>query len=355
MKILLLCLSFFAIGLIPANGQQLLKIDDFSAHEADLEILGDANFYEDRLRLTPSRPYQMGATWFSEGKVDLVRGFETEFIFEITNPDEDHQGGDGFAFVIHNNPMEDMGGYGDSIGYKGLGGGVVIEFDTYDNDEGSRNHVTLSYYDPAEGGFKRHATVHQIPEMSDGEQHFARIEYKEGFLTFYLDSYIFPVLSSKLDVKSIIGADQAWIGFTSATSFAHADHDILKWTIGQFLPPPDLAIDVIRVEPKYSLEVKSRDLKISVWDHNQVDGDIISLKVGEQWLITEYELIRARKTVPYTFTGFNTTIILYAHNLGQIPPNTAAVAIDDGHEVQTISLESDLENSEAIEIIYTGE
>lgn len=337
-----------------ATAQKLLQIDDFSAHQEDLTITGDARFFDDRLRLTPSEPYQQGATWFSRRQIDLSQGFETEFIFKMTNQDPVHRGGDGFAFVIHNNDLQELGGFGDSIGYKGLSGGVAIEFDTYDNNEGSRNHITLSYFDSSKGGFRRHATVHQIPEMSDGEPHFARIEYKNGFLTFWLDSYIFPVLSSKLDIAEIIGSPTAWVGFTSATSFAHSDHDILKWMVGEFLPPPDLAIENIHVEPKYTIEVQSRDLRISVWDHNQIDGDIISLKVGEHWVITEYELVRARKTVPYTFTGFNTTIILYAHNLGDIPPNTAAVAIYDGHEEQTINLEADLENSEAIKIIYRG-
>ncbi len=336
------------------KGQMLFQVDDFSAFEEDLTITGDARIIDDRLRITSSERYQQGATWFSRQQIDLQRGFETEFIFKLTNHDPEHKGGDGFAFVVHNNDLQELGGFGDSIGYKGLSGGVAIEFDTYDNDEGSRNHVTLSYYDPAEGGFKRHATVHQIPEMSDGEPHYARITYANGFLTFWLDSYIFPVLSSKLDLPGILGADKAWLGFTSATSFAHSDHDILEWMMGEFLPPPDLAIESIRVEPKYTVEVQSRNLRISVWDHNQIDGDIISLKVGDQWLINEYELVRARKTVPYTFTGFNTTIILYAHNLGDIPPNTAAVAIDDGVETQTINLEADLENSEAIEIIYRG-
>lgn len=336
------------------NSQQFFQIDDFSAYKENIVVTGSADFHNEILRLTPAQPSRQGAAWFSDRQINLERGFETEFIFRLSNQDLENRGGDGFAFVIHNNSFSDQGGYGDSLGYKGLSGGVAIEFDTYDNNEGSRNHITLSYYDPSISGFKRHATVHEIPEMSDGKDHFARIEYKDGFLTFYLDSYIFPVLSSRMDLNSIIGSDLAWVGFTSTTSFAHADHDIIRWSLGEFLPPPDLNIDKIKVEPKYSLTVKSRDLKLSVWDHNQIDADIISLKAGEHWLITEYELDRRKKTVPYTFTGFSTTVILYAHNLGDIPPNTAAIAIDDGYEVQTISLEADLENSEAIEIIYSG-
>ncbi len=354
MKIIFLTFIFL-IPLAIGYAQSFFQIDDFSAYEESLTLTGDAVFYAEKLRLAPAQNYRQGAAWFSERQIDLSKGFETEFIFRMTNQDEKHRGGDGFAFVIHNNALDERGGFGDSIGYKGLSGGVAIEFDTYDNNEGSRNHITLSYYDPSYNGFRRHATVHEIPEMSDGRDHFARIEYKDGFLTFYLDSYIFPVLSSRLDLQEILHSDKAWVGFTSATSFAYADHDIIRWKLGEFLPPPNLEIEKVAVKPKYTIEVKSRDLKLSVWDHNQIDGDIISLKAGEQWLITEYELVRRRKTVPYTFTGFSTTVILYAHNLGEIPPNTAAIAIDDGFETQTISLEADMENSEAIEIIYAGD
>jgi hypothetical protein len=351
---ILVIINFYLV-VTPLVSQQLFTVDDFRAFEDNLTIIGNTEIMDDVLRLSPAKRYQQGAAWYSGSKVNLDRGFETEFIFRLTNQDAEHKGGDGFAFVIHNNSLNDLGGFGDSIGYKGLSGGVAIEFDTYDNNEGSRNHVTLSFYDPIAGGFVRHATVHEIPELSDGNNHFARIEYRDGFLTFYLDSYIFPVLSSRLDLKSILGSDDAWVGFTSATSFAWADHDIIKWMVGEFLPPPDLAIEEIKVEPKYTVDVKSRNLNISVWDHNQIDGDIVSLKAGDFWIITEYELVRRRKTVPFTFTGFSTTLILYAHNLGDIPPNTAAVAIDDGFETQVIELQADLQNSEAIQIIYSGE
>ena len=357
MRELVLFIVFGILGGVtsPLLSQQLFSVDDFKAFEDMLTISGDAEILEDVLRLSPAQTYQQGAAWYSNRRINLERGFETEFIFRLTNQDSEYRGGDGFAFVIHNNDLDELGGFGDSIGYKGLSGGVAIEFDTYDNNEGSRNHVTLSFYDPIVGGFVRHATVHEIPELSDGNNHYARIEYKDGFLTFYLDSYIFPVLSSRLDLEEIIGTNEVWVGFTSSTSFAYADHDIIRWMVGEFLPPPDLDIDNIVVTPKYTVEVKSRNLQVSVWDHNQIDGDIISLKAGDFWIINEYELVRARKTVPFTFTGFSTTMILYAHNLGDIPPNTAAIAINDGHETQVIELQADMESSEAIQIIYAGE
>jgi hypothetical protein len=52
----------------------------------------------------------------------------------------------------------------------------------------------------------------------------------------------------------------------------------------------------------------------------------------------------------YTLTGFSANLVIYAHNLGTVPPNTATIEIWDGKEMHIEKLESNFETSQAITI-----
>jgi hypothetical protein len=62
-------------------------------------LVENAVLLEDRLRLTIDQPDQSGAAWLVE-KQQVQNGFEATFDWQITKTSQ--QGGDGFAFVIHN-------------------------------------------------------------------------------------------------------------------------------------------------------------------------------------------------------------------------------------------------------------
>ncbi len=344
---------------VGAHAQTFFKTDDFKVLAKDLRMNGSVEVVGEVLRLTPARTNQRGACWYQKRKIDLDKGFETEFTFRIDNNDAQYGGGDGFAFVLHNQGLGAIGGKGNDIGYKGIPGAVVIEFDTHvDEGDKTRNQVALMKYDPAKKEYKREATVHEIRELNNGEEHFARIEYRDGFLTFFMDSYLFPVLSFRIDIADRIGSSdgKAIIGFTSSTGRAYSHHDILSWSLAEFLPPPeDIKEEEITVLEGEVIEVQSRNLVLSVWDHNRIDGDIISLKVDDKYILTKYTLEALKKSVSYRLTGFQAQLVLYAHNLGDIPPNTAAIEIDDGVSKQTIKLKATLQESESLILRYVGD
>jgi len=341
------------------SGQNyLFQINDFKASNANINLKGGASIIDGRLRLSPDKPEQSGACWYKAKKIDFTEGFETEFTFLISQDNIGSLPGDGFAFVIQSQSPEITGGTGDNLGYKQIPYAVALEFDIKDDHEGSRNHIDLSFYNPETKSYRQYATVHEIPEITDGKPHFTRIIYREGRLQIFLDSYLFPVLSVKLDVASKINSqdNQAWIGFTSSTSNLHANHDLLSWSIKEFAPKPeDIAVDSVMVMEKGSLLVKKRKLTISVWDHNTVDGDVISLKLGEDWILTKYELTAKKNTFELTLLGFSQDLVLYAHNVGMVPPNTVTISVFDGLTTQRVSLESNMETSEAIKIVYGGD
>ncbi len=342
---------------VSISAQTYFEINDFDVDRDKLTILGDVMINQDKLSITPDIPQQKGACWYAKGKIDLSIGFDTEFTFLIEKNSAGKHG-DGFAFVIQNSSPNAIGHSGAGLGYDGISNALVLEFDTYDNHEGSRNHVNLSVYSTAKQRFVKIATVHEIPEITDGSAHFARVEYKNGFLSFFLDSYLFPILSTKIDIAEAIGSNDhlAWMGFTAATSHHSSAHNLLNWSMNEKLkPPPDIAVEKIEVVKAKKVEVHSRKLRIRVWDDHQIDGDIISLKYNDDWIVTELKLTAEPKEMTLTLTGFKAFLTLYANNLGLMPPNTAAISIFDGKSTQKIVLNADMRTSEALELVYVGE
>ncbi len=336
----------------------LFQINDFKASNANINLQGGTSIVDGKLRLTPDKPDQTGACWYKAKKIDFTEGFESEFTFLISSDTPGSLPGDGFAFVIQSQSPDITGGSGSNLGYKKIPYAVALEFYIKNDNEGSRNHIDLSFYNPDTKSYRQYATVHEIPEITDGKPHFTRIIYREGRLQIFLDSYLFPVLSVKLDVAAKINSPDhtAWIGFTSSTSNLHANHDLISWSIKELAPKPDdIAVDSVIVMEKGTLQVKNRKLTISVWDNNTVDGDVISLKLGEDWILTQYELKSKKNTLETTLIGFSEDLILYAHNVGMVPPNTVAITIFDGLTTQKISLESNMETSESIKIAFTGD
>src|SRR6056297_1692078 len=337
-------------------GQVVFEINDFKAEKESLTIVSDAELFSSFLRVCPAIANTQGAAWYSENKINLADGFYTEFEFKIRNADNVLDGGDGFCFVLQNQGPDVVGGIGDDLGYKNLNRSLAIEFDiVQDAGEESANHVCLSFYDPEMGYYRKYATVHSIPELNDGKSHFARIEYREGQLIFYLDSYLFPILTVKLDIPKRINSEDGygWVGFTSSTSDAYADHDLLSWTLGNYSPPPkDINVKEITVEESEEIIVKNRKLTISIWDDDLLDGDTVSVKVGDEWILTDHKVEREKKVIQYTLKGFSSDLVMYAHNMGLIPPNTAAIEVNDGKNKYRFKMKADLSSSQSVKFRY---
>ncbi len=350
---------FLCLNTTPFFAQSaLFQINSFLASNQSINLEGGSTIVDGKLRIAADKPNQAGACWYSAKKIDFTNGFETEFTFLISQSNNGILPGDGFAFVIQAQSPKITGGIGDNIGYKEIPFGVALEFDIKDNNEGSKNHINLSFYNPQTKSYRQYATVHEIPEITDGKPHFTRVVYRDGRLEIYLDSYLFPVLSVKLDVAEKINSPDhtAWLGFTASTSENHANHDLVSWLVKEATPAPkDIAVESVAVLEKGTLEVKRRKLTISVWDHNTIDGDIVSLKFGDEWILTDYTLTADKYMIDYTLVGFGQELILYAHNVGMVPPNTASISIFDGVSTQRVSLESNMKSSEAIRIAFTGD
>ena len=101
---------------------------------------------------------------------------------------------------------------------------------------------------------------------------------------------------------------------------------------------------------KDTIEVINKGITISIWDDGQIDNDVISLKVNDEWIVKYLEAKKEKIKFKYFLTQPENYIILRADNVGDIPPNTTAITVDDGENSRTIVLNSDLGTSEAIKI-----
>ncbi len=105
-----------------------------------------------------------------------------------------------------------------------------------------------------------------------------------------------------------------------------------------------------KIKVQRILEVQSPKLKIKTWDNGTVDGDIVTLFLNGNLLFEKYRVAKTKYTKLVTLKEENNFLILHAESLGDIPPNTVAVSIDDGVKEQVIILSSNLEESGAVMI-----
>lgn len=98
---------------------------------------------------------------------------------------------------------------------------------------------------------------------------------------------------------------------------------------------------------------KGATIKIRISDNAKVDGDSITFYYNDKLLLEHFELGKSEKTLTLKLDKNADThaLILYADNLGTIPPNTAFIEIDDGVSKQHMSMESDLDRCDIIYLI----
>jgi hypothetical protein len=226
---------------------------------AEIILRGDAAYIGSELLIT-SADDQSGALWYDIKQEELEFGFTTTFSIELSSAGTTNVAGDGFAFVIHNDPAGNaaLGGGGSAMGY-GFGlrpdssfgcvnNGFAVEFDTF------------SFGPPSEFAAP-HVAVHKmsgtcidnndvntianapIPPSIDlfGGPLTVMVDYKPpvgvgpGVLSVYIENQF--ILSTPFDIRNIDGFDllaldpdsAAYVGITAATGLADTRHRLIHW------------------------------------------------------------------------------------------------------------------------------
>jgi hypothetical protein len=242
-----------------------------------------------RTRLTPSGPSKAGSMWYRES-VPVSNGFDTYFTFQISDHSQEctlHKdqyfslvdykscsvhGGDGFAFVIQNDPNSTfaLGGVGGEMGFGGIHNSLAIAFDMFYNPGPGMDSMDVDHVSIQSRGIKPNSAQGDgllgVPiayDMADGKVHLVRVVYHGDLLPQYFSSLIAsdslipylkdngeqkrvgtllvyvdegvetdkPLLAIPINLSVLLDmpVDKAFVGFTGSTGRYFEKHDILSW------------------------------------------------------------------------------------------------------------------------------
>lgn len=97
-----------------------------------------------------------------------------------------------------------------------------------------------------------------------------------------------------------------------------------------------------KIEVQKSLEIFSDSLKLVFYDNGIVDDDTISVFLNKEPVITKQRLTASPLTVSVKLKpGIDNEIIMFAENMGSIPPNTALLIFTDNGQRYEVTIDSD--------------
>jgi hypothetical protein len=228
-----------------AHAALVINYPDFSS-VAGLTINGDAAQVGSVLRVTPANFSQAGSA-FSTSTVSLASdaAFSTFFRFRFTGAggscDGFGCGADGIVFTVQT-VANNVGGGGGGIGYSGIPNSVGVEFDNWFNSgiDINSNHVGVDL----NGSVASVASINIAEaDLNDGDIWSAWVDYNSAtdLLEVRLNrSGVRPaaaLLSHSVDLATVLGSTNAFVGFTSGTGAAFANHDILSWQLRDSFDP----------------------------------------------------------------------------------------------------------------------
>ncbi len=98
-----------------------------------------------------------------------------------------------------------------------------------------------------------------------------------------------------------------------------------------------------------TIQVKSNKIKVDLYDDGDIDNDIVSVYFNKTLVVDKQSLTaNAHSFMLNLEPGKTNELILFADNLGNIPPNTALMIITDGTTRHEIRLSADLKNNASV-------
>jgi len=103
-----------------------------------------------------------------------------------------------------------------------------------------------------------------------------------------------------------------------------------------------------------TIEIDSTSFTVALYDNGEIDGDSISLFFNGKLLLSHKKLSEKplKLTLDVDPNKSVNELIMYAENLGTIPPNTALMVVNDGDNRYEVRISSDLQKSGTIRFIH---
>ena len=116
---------------------------------------------------------------------------------------------------------------------------------------------------------------------------------------------------------------------------------------------PAAEVALRKTEVIRTIDFKSDSLTLVLYDNGIVDGDTVSVVLNDEVVIPKQGLTEhAYRKVIQIPPGVGDTLqlVIYAENLGSIPPNSGLLIIEDGSDRHEVAFEGDLKKSSAVKL-----
>ncbi|PWK26609.1 hypothetical protein LV89_02458 [Arcicella aurantiaca] len=108
-----------------------------------------------------------------------------------------------------------------------------------------------------------------------------------------------------------------------------------------------------KVVVKHHYRITENELQIQLYDHENEDGDVVSVCFNGQYLIEKHSLTQKPKILILKFLPNQQNVLtVFAHNTGKEGANTSAIRFMLNGKMQEIILYADKKESEGIEFMY---
>lgn len=117
---------------------------------------------------------------------------------------------------------------------------------------------------------------------------------------------------------------------------------------------PEINLDKRNNTILKTIELENETFKVDLYDNGDIDGDSISLFFNGKLVLSHKRLSDKAITLNLNIENSKDVneLVMYAENLGEIPPNTALMVVTDGTHRYEVRITSDLEKSGAIRFVH---
>ncbi len=96
------------------------------------------------------------------------------------------------------------------------------------------------------------------------------------------------------------------------------------------------------VKEKQRVIVKSKNIKLSLWDNCLFDGDTVTVFLNGKKVFDKLLLTKKKKVLEFKLNKNNNSLTVFAENEGSKKPNTMTVEINDGIRKKILTMHSNL-------------
>lgn len=120
-------------------------------------------------------------------------------------------------------------------------------------------------------------------------------------------------------------------------------------------PVADLPLEKRSNDVQAVIETASERVKLQLFDNGIVDNDTVSLYLNGQPLVVRQRISAQPLTLDVPLQpGTENTVLLFAHNLGNVPPNTALLLVTAGEKQYRVALSGTLQKNATVVFKASG-